>query len=71
MMTFILGDDGRIHEGSVKMSGYLVECETTSGRRKLSDREVAILDPSRMCPRCFEEVADSDEDEDHRSHSGL
>ena len=63
MMTFILGEDGRIHAGAVKMSGYLVDCLSTPGMRRVAPNELTVWGEDRMCPLCFEE--ENDEDEDH------
>lgn len=61
-MTYLLGEDGKVHCGEVirKMSGVLMEIDCgVTALRMLSRGEVWWrADERRICPRCFKECGD-------------
>lgn len=56
--TLILGADGRVHAGGLKMSGFIVDCGTTQGRRMVSEPEADRMNSDRVCRRCFKLLED-------------
>jgi hypothetical protein len=59
MTQLILGEDGKLHAGAVKFSGFIIECDTdTQGVREVKEDEAARLDSGRVCLKCFKRVDD-------------
>lgn len=53
-MSYVVGQDFRLHRGYETMSGPTVECRGTAALRHVSTAEARFqFWKDRLCPRCF------------------